>query len=78
MQLQIRKPYNALNTETYINIRQQELVTYKKKGYEFYCKELFVFDINPDMPTVLDGENEIILANWPDEKHIICTINNDT
>ena len=29
------------------------------------------------MPTVLDGGNEIILANWPDDKHIICTINND-
>ena len=41
-QLQITKPYIALNTETYINIRQQELVTCKKTGYEFYCKELFV------------------------------------
>ena len=28
-------------------------------------------------PTVLDGCNDIILANWPNEKHIICTINND-
>ena len=27
--------------------------------------------------TVLDGGNEIILANWPNDKHIICTINND-
>ena len=27
--------------------------------------------------TVLDGGNEIILANWLDNKHIICTINND-
>ena len=31
-------------------------------------------DINP---TVLDGGNEIILANWPDVKHIICNVNND-
>ena len=30
-QLQIKKPYIAINTETYINIRQQELVTCKKK-----------------------------------------------
>ena len=29
------------------------------------------------MPTILGGRNEIILANWPDDKHIICTINND-
>ena len=41
-QLQITKPYITLNTETYINIRQQELVTCKKIGFEFYCKELFV------------------------------------
>ena len=27
--------------------------------------------------TVLDGGNEIILANWPNDKHIICNINND-
>ena len=29
-QLQIKKPYLALNTETYINVRQQELATCKK------------------------------------------------
>ena len=27
--------------------------------------------------TGLDGGNEIILANWPTNKHIICSINND-
>ena len=27
--------------------------------------------------TVLDGGNEIILANLPDDKHIICNVNND-
>ena len=32
-QLQIKKPYIALNTEMYINIRQQELATCKKIGY---------------------------------------------
>ena len=29
------------------------------------------------IPTVLDGDNEIILANWPNDKHIVCTTNND-
>ena len=29
------------------------------------------------IPTVLDGGNDIILANWPNDKHIICNINND-
>ena len=90
----IKKPYIALNTETYINIQHQELATCKTIGYEFYCKELFVvrhksihsckstiyFDLDMDIikqncdfifyytksditPTVLDGGNEIILAN---------------
>ena len=29
------------------------------------------------MPKVLDEGNEIILENWPDDKHIICSVNND-
>ena len=40
--LQIIKPYLALNTDIYINIRQQELATCKRIGYEFFCEELFV------------------------------------
>ena len=106
--MQITKLYIALNTETYINIRQQELVTCKKTGYEFYCEELFIvrhksryscdsafyFDLDKEIIkhncefdfyynksdvtlTVLNRGNEIILANWLDNKHIICTINND-
>ena len=107
-QLQIKKLYLTLNTETYINIRQQKLTTCKRIGYEFLCEELFVvrhksihscksvvyFDLDKDIikhncdfkfyynktnviPTVLDRGNEIILANWPDNKHIMCSINND-
>ena len=107
-QLQIKKPYLALNTETYINVRQQELATCKRIGYEFFCEELFVvrhksihncesviyFNLDKDIikhncnfkfyynktdvtPTVCNGGNKIILANWPGDKHIICTINND-
>ena len=106
--LQINKPYIALKSETYITIRQQELRTCKRIGYEFYCGELFVvkhksryscqraiyFNLNPETikencrfnfyynktditSTVLDGGNEIILANWPNSKHSICNINND-
>ena len=26
---------------------------------------------------MLDGRNEIIQANWPDDKYIVCNINND-
>ena len=106
--LQVRKPYIALNSARYISLRQQELRTCERIGYEFYCKELYVvkhkttyscesaiyFNLDTDIikencnfrfyynktditPTVLDGGKEIILANWPNEKHIICTINND-
>ena len=41
-QLQIKKSCLALNTETYINVRQQELATCKRIGYEFSCEELFI------------------------------------
>ena len=40
--LQIRKPYIALNLEMYISLRQQELRSCKRTGYEFYYEELFV------------------------------------
>ena len=42
MYLQVNKPYIALNSETYISFREQELRTCKRIGYEFYCKELFM------------------------------------
>ena len=108
METLVKKPYMALNSETYINIHQQELATCKRIGYEFYCKELFVvrqksihscesaiyfdsetniikkncdfifyYNKSDNTQTVLDGSNEIIPANWPNDKHIICTINND-
>ena len=40
--LQGGKSYIALNSETYISLRIQELETCKKIGYEFFCEELFV------------------------------------
>ena len=106
--LRIEKPYIALNSETYISLRQQELRSCKRIGYEFYCKELFIvkhkssyscesaiyfnlmteiiknncdfdfyFNKTDVTPAVLDGGDEIVLANWPNDKHIICNINND-
>ena len=41
-QLKIDKPYIALDTETYVTLRTQELHTCKKIDYEYYCEELFV------------------------------------
>ena len=41
------------------------------------CQFKFYYNKTDITPTVLDGGNEIILANWPNDKHIICNINND-
>ena len=107
MQLKIIKPYLALNDETYISLRSQELNTCKKIGYEYFCEEIFVvkskhkfsctsavyFKLNHEIkqncnfeyhfnktditPSVLDSRQNIILANWPSYKRLICTyINN--
>ena len=37
----------------------------------------FTFNSTDITPTVLDGGDEIVLANWPSDKHLICNINND-
>ena len=102
--LKVKKPYMALNSETYISLRMQELNTCKKIGYDFYCEEFFVvkhktkyscesamyFDLSTEIikencdfqycfntidvkPAVLDGGHEIVLANWPNNKHVICS-----
>ena len=106
--LQVTKPHVALNSETYISLRIQELEACKKIGYEFYCEELFVvkqrsqhncesaiyFGSNANIikencefqyfynktdvkPAILDGGNEIILANWPKSKYVICKDSHD-
>ena len=41
------------------------------------CNFDFYYNKSDIIPTVLDRGNEIILANWPNDKHIICNINND-
>ena len=41
------------------------------------CNFNFYYNKTDITPTVLDGGDEIILANWPNDKHITCNINND-
>ena len=41
------------------------------------CQFPFYYNKTDVTPNILDGGNEIILANWPNNKHIICSINND-
>ena len=104
----IEKLYITLNEETYITLCAQELKMYKKIGYEYYCKELFVvksktrygcasaiyFNSGSDVikanceflyyynktdikPTILDGGFQIILANCPSYRKIMCSHNNN-
>ena len=105
--IRIDKPYIALNPDTYISIRMEELRTCKRIGYEYYCKELFlvnnktkyscvsalyfqldkqtikencIFDYyynkTDEKPSILDGGHEIVLANLPNFKRIICSTHN--
>ena len=41
------------------------------------CTFMFYYNKIDITPTVQDSRNKIILANWPNDKHIICNINND-
>ena len=41
------------------------------------CNFAYYFNKTDIKPTVLDGKNKIILANWSDDKHIVCNVNND-
>ena len=41
------------------------------------CHFRFYYNKIDITPTVLDGGNGIILTNWPNDKHIICNINNE-
>ena len=57
-----------------------ESVIYFNMGTETIkdnCNFKFYYNKANISPTVLDGENEIILANWPHNKHFLCDINKD-
>ena len=41
------------------------------------CNFAYYFMKTDIKPTVLDGRSEIILANRPNDKHIVCNVNND-
>ena len=106
--IRIDKPYIALNSDTYISIRMEELRTCKRIGYEYYCEELFVvkskakyscasalyfqfdrqtikencifdyyYNKTDVKPSILDGGYEIVLANWPSYKRIVCSTHNN-
>ena len=59
-----------------------EIAVYFNVGYDIIkenCNFAFAYYfIKTDIkPTVLDGGNEIIVANWPNDNHIVRNVNND-
>ena len=81
--LHIDKSYIALNSNTGITIRQQELRTCKRIGYEFYCEEPFVVKhkskysckstiyFNLDSETIKENFNFKFYYNKTDITHIV-------
>ena len=41
------------------------------------CDFQYYFNNTDVKPAVLDGGHEIVLANWPNNKHVICNDNNN-
>ena len=41
------------------------------------CKFQYYYNKTDVKPSVLDGRNEIILANWPKTKHVVCKENHE-
>ena len=44
--LKVKKPYLAINSETYISLTHQELRSCKKIGNEFYCENFLLLSKN--------------------------------
>ena len=70
-ELFIVKHKSSYSCESAIYFNLTTDILRKNCNFDFYCNKT---DITP---TDLDGADEIILANWPIDKHIICNINND-
>ena len=70
-ELFIVKHKSSYSCESAIYFNLTSDIIRKNCNFDFYYNKTDV------TPTVLDGGNEIILANWPNDKHIICNINND-
>ena len=63
------KSNNSCESTIYFNLTTD--IIRGNGNFDFYYNKTDV------TPTVLDGGDEIILANWPNDKHIICNINKD-
>ena len=73
----IAKNFLLLNTNLAIIVKVLFTSTLTTDIIKNKCDFDFYFNETDVTPTVLDGGDEIVLANWPNDKHIICNINND-
>ena len=63
--------------KTYCNKIKPFVSHYSKLIKSYNANFYFYFNKTAVTPIVLDGGDEIILANWPNDKLIICNINNN-
>ena len=70
-ELLIVKHKSSYSCESVIYFNLSTFVIRNNCNFDFYYNKTDVTS------TVLDGGDEIILANWPNNKHIICNVNND-
>ena len=61
---------NTVAKLQYISILGAEII---KENCDFQ----YYFNNTDVKPAVLDGGHEIVLANWPNNKHVICSDNNN-
>ena len=71
------KKFLLLNINLAIAVKVLSISTFTTNIIKNNCDFDFYFNKTDVAPTVLDGGDEIVLANWSNDKHIICTVNND-
>ena len=73
----IVKSFSLLNINLAIVVESAIYFNLATEIFKNNCDFDFYFNKTDVTPTVLDGGDEIVLANWPNDKRIICNINND-
>ena len=69
--------YSWSDIKQYIVAKVQYIFDLSMEIIKQNCDFLLYYNKTDITPAVLDGGNKIILANWPADKHIICSISND-
>ena len=70
-ELFVVKHKSSYSCESAIYFNLMTEIIENNRDFDFY------FNKTDITPTVLDGGDEIVLANWPNDKDIICNVSND-